>query len=209
MILGGTPLLLVVASSYGDEILFRAYLFVLPMAALFAAALWFPPKVEPPGWFTAGTLTAVLLALSMFSLVAMHGNDIQQTFTRDELAAATLMYDTASPGSGVIQLNNSYPTKFVDYENLQELDVTSFSQDAKDRFLTDPSYWFERWLREGEFEDGFVLITRTQQAEVDRQGTLPAGSVDFILEELRSAPDFDLIFDSDDGMLFQVLKSGG
>jgi hypothetical protein len=179
------------------------------MAALFAAALWFPPKVEPPGWFTAGTLTAVLLALSMFSLMAMHGNDVQQTFTKDELAAATLMYDTAAPGSGVIQLNNSYPTKFKNYENIQELDVTSFSQTAKDRFIADPSVWFERWLREGEFDDGFVLITRTQQAEVDRQGTLPSGSVEFILEELRSAPDFELVFDSEDGMLFLLRQASG
>jgi hypothetical protein len=207
IILGGTPLLLVVASTYGDEILFRAYLFVLPMAALFAATLWFPPKVEPPGWLTTGTLTAALLSMSMLSVVSMHGNDIYQTFTRDELAAATLMYDTATPGSGVIQLNNSYPTKFKDYENLSELDVASFSPAAKDRFVSDPSYWFERWLAEGEFSDGFVLITRTQKAEVERLGFLPAGSVDFILDDLRAAPAFDLVFDSDDGTLFQLRES--
>lgn len=208
-ILGGTPLLLVVASSYGDEILFRAYLFILPMAALFAAALWFPPKVEPPGWMTTGTLTAALVSLSMFSLVAMHGNDIQQIFTGDELAAATYMYDTAEPGSGVIQLTNSYPTKFKNYDNLKELDVATFSQAARERFLNDPSYWFERWITEEKFNDGFVLITRTQRAEIARQGTLPAGSVDFILDELRSAPAFEVLFDRDDGILFLLRKGSG
>lgn len=206
LVLGATPLLLVVASSYGDEIVFRAYLFVLPIAALFAASLWFPPRSEPPGRIVMASLAAVLIGLSFASLVAMHGNDIQQIFVEDEVAAATLMYNTAPPGSGVIQLTNSYPTKFKNYENLDELDVAAFSLAARERFLSDPSRWFDRWLREGEYVEGYVLITRAQRAEVERQGNLPAGSTDRILDDLRAAKSFEVLFDTPDGVLFRLNK---
>jgi hypothetical protein len=203
MVLGGTPLLLVIASSYGDEIVFRAYLFVLPVAALFAATVWFPPRKEPPKLIATITLALVLLGLSAASLVSMHGNDIHTIFTGDEVAAATVMYDSAPPGSVVIQLTNSYPTKFKNYENLAELDVASFSQAAKDRFLSDPPTWFARWLEEGDYTDGYVLITRSQRAEIDRKGNLPPGSVDFIIDRLKASRRFEVLYDSDDAILLQ------
>lgn len=113
------------------------------------------------------------------------------------------MYDSAPPGSVVIQLTNSYPTKFKNYENLAELDVASFSQAAKDRFLSDPPNWFAKWLEEGDYTEGYVLITRSQRAEIDRKGNLPPGSVDFIIDRLKASRRFEVLYDSDDAILLQ------
>jgi hypothetical protein len=204
IVLGAAPLILVVASSYGDEIVFRAYLFVLPIAALFAGALWFPPWKGRKARFVLPTLGATLFGLSLLALVAMFGNDSHVTFTADEVAAATIMYDMAVPDSTVVQLTNDYPTKFKNYENLAELDVASFSDAAKDRFLSDPAFWFKRWLAEEGEGDGFVLITRSQIADAERLGLLSTGSSAGIVDRLRRSDDFEILFDRPDASLFVV-----
>jgi hypothetical protein len=153
------------------------------------------------------SLGVFLVVISFSSIIASYGNDIHVVFTNDEVAAATAMYESAPPRSAVIQLTNDYPTKFLNYENLTELDVASFSEGAKSRFVSDPSFWFQRWLSEGEFSEGFVLITRSQRAEVDRKGNLPAGSAVGILEDLRASPNFEILFDTQDGSLFRMRNS--
>ena len=205
--LAAAPLLLVVASSYGDEIVFRAFLFALPMLALFGAALWFPSPTTKPGLISQLSLGVVLVGLSVASLVAMHGNDVHTTFTDDEVAAATAMYERAIEGSGVIQLTNSYPTKFRNYEALEELDVATFSDSAKERFLADPDLWFATWLQE-DYTEGYVLLTRSQVAEVQRVGMLPEGAPQAIEAALRSSDSFVIVYDSDDAVLFMLDRQG-
>jgi hypothetical protein len=201
------PVLVVGASSYGDEILFRALLFVLPMAALFCAALWFVRERSDSAVFRLVTLSALLIGLAWLSLLAQHGNDNYTVFSDEEVEAATLMYETASPGSAVIQLSNSYPTKFINYENLTELSVASFSRAAKDRYLADPAGVFAEWLSDPAYEEGYVLITRSQEADVARRGFLPAASPLAIRITLLSSESFEVLYESDDALLLRLIEA--
>jgi lysylphosphatidylglycerol synthetase-like protein (DUF2156 family) len=202
-VLSFAPLTLMLASSYGDEILFRVFLFILPVAAVLCGALWFSREPSGTRMGTIVSLSAVLIVMAFASLVARHGNDVKTAFTDDEVAAATTMYEAAPPGSAVIQLSVSYATKFENYENLTELSVASFSNEAKQRFLADPDVVFDEWLTEGDFTEGYVLFTRSQVAETERGGFLPLGSPEEIVTDLRSSEHFSILYDSDDGVLFR------
>jgi len=204
VILGAAPLVLVAASSYGDEILFRAYLFILPIAAVLAGGIWFVHREPEDKSFTAVQMSATLLVLAFLSVVAQHGNDIYTTFTDDEVAAATIMYREAEPGSGVVQLSTAYPTNFLRYETLTALSVSTFSPAAKERFLADPDQVAARWLAEAEFTEGYVLVTRSQAADVTRRGKMPQGSPQEIIEDFRSSPLFESLYDTPDGVLFRL-----
>ena len=204
LVLAGTPLILIAASSYGDEILFRAFLFVLPMAAYFAGALWFSRQPAGRERLTIVTLAIALIVMAFLSIVARHGNDVRTVFSEDEVAAAATMYEDAPDGSGVIQLSVAYPTKFMNYERLTELSVSTFSQDAKARFLSDPDSVFAGWLGEGGFSAGYVLLTRSQEAEIIRNGFLPADAATDITRDLRQSSDFEILYDSTDAMLFKL-----
>ena len=206
IILSVTPCFLVAASSYGNEILFRAFLFVLPMAALFAGALWFSREPLPGSRPTIISLSVVLVVLAFGSLLAQHGNDIFTVFSDDEVAAATALYQHAPPGAGVIQLSVSYPTKFDHYENVTELSVSTFSEQAKDRFLADPAEVFAEWLA-ADFDTGYVLLTRSQAADVTRRGALPSEAPQAIATALRKSAEFEILYDSPDGMLFRLREA--
>jgi hypothetical protein len=87
-LLAVAPGVLVVASSYGGEIIFRAYLFALPFVAFLAASLWFPREGKGNRAFTRYSLAAVLIVVSGALLIADFGADRRQVFTSDEVAAA-------------------------------------------------------------------------------------------------------------------------
>ncbi len=66
LLLAVVPAVLILASSYGGEIIFRAYLFALPFGAFLAASLWFPVDRARPGIPAVATLAGVLLVFDVW-----------------------------------------------------------------------------------------------------------------------------------------------
>lgn len=205
VILAGAPLVLVAASSYGNEILFRALYFALPALALFAAALWFPCPERGRNLMTGASLAVVLAAMIPLSIVAQHGNDVRTVFSQDEVDVAGLMYDMAPAGSAVIQLSHDYPTKFRNYENLEELTIGTFSIQARDLVVENPEETIVRWAEEGGYTETYVLITRTQSASVARLGTLPPGAPSAIGDAMLASARFEVLANRPDAVLFRVI----
>jgi hypothetical protein len=47
-----------------------------------------------------------------------------------------------------------------------------------------------------------VLLTRSQQIEVDAEGPMPAGSLQAIENALRRSPECQIVFDTGDATVF-------
>ncbi|MBI5564482.1 MAG: hypothetical protein HY870_06280, partial [Chloroflexi bacterium] len=111
------PFLLLIAvlslpliNSYGGEILFRVYLFALPSAAFFAAALIYPDAAVTESRRTPWVAVAVSAVLLIGFVFAYYGKDRQYYFTPNEVAAAEFLYGTAPPNSLLIEGTRNYPT---------------------------------------------------------------------------------------------------
>jgi hypothetical protein len=62
------------------------------------------------------------------------------------------------------------------------------------------------WLSDPRYADGYVLITRSQEIEVDAHGPMPAGSLQSIESALRRSPEFSVAIDTGDATVF-VLRA--
>ena len=89
-LLAAAPFPLIGAQSYGGEMLLRVYLFSLPFMAFFAAAIFY--RSDEVGGSLKTTSLVVLVsfvALGLF-FVTRYGNERQDYFTTNEVAAAEL-----------------------------------------------------------------------------------------------------------------------
>lgn len=205
MVLIAAPALLVGASSYGDEVLFRAFFFALPILAFLAAGVWFSRAAEPGRTFgPVVSLTLVLFALFGLSLVAKHGNDIRTSFTAQEVAAADHLYTIAPPGSLVIQLSTSSPLRFKNYENVTELAVEFFSNQAKERVVADAAGRFALWADDSPHHPVYVLLTRSQEAAITRLGRMPVGAYQDVQQSLDRSAEYSVVYENDDATLYQL-----
>jgi hypothetical protein len=202
LILMASPVVMVGLSSYGNEVLFRAFFFGLPTLSLAVAGVWFARRTAK--WVVAVTLPIALAGLLSMSVVALFGNDVMTVFRKGEIEAATYMYEIAPPGSLVIQPSAASPIRFVNYENITEVAVDRYSETAKLRVVGDPAETFERWSLDGDYAASFALLTRSQEASIDRLGTMPAGAFGTIRRSLDESDRFELIYSNDEAWLYQL-----
>jgi hypothetical protein len=62
------------------------------------------------------------------------------------------------------------------------------------------------WLADPRYTDSYVLITRSQEIEVDAQGPMPARSLQSIESALRRSPEFQVALDTGDATVL-VLRA--
>lgn len=111
-----SPLVLIGATSYGGEILFRVYFFALPFMAFYGALLFYPRQARGTGRATLAGLLAVSGALVFGFVFAYFGKDYANRFSANEQAATEYLVRTAPAGSLVIEGNGNYPSRFDHYE---------------------------------------------------------------------------------------------
>ena len=96
------------SQSYGGELGLRIYLFTLPFAAFYCARLFYPTQSSGSPW-SAAAVSVVLIALIAAFLVAKYGNERQDYYTPQEVAAARYLYSIAPLGSRLLSANGSRP----------------------------------------------------------------------------------------------------
>lgn len=204
IVLALAPLPLLVATTYGGEIIFRVYLFAVPFLAFFAAAVFLP---STRGDFSSKQQVAFVfasLALAVGFLLANNGKDRQYRFSPDEVAAARWLYEQATPATLLVEGARSYPSQFRNYENFTYLPIANESGEALSEIQRDPANVIGRWLSDGRWQAGFVLITRSQKAYADVQGRMPAGALDRIEQALIASPRFQISYASKDATIFKL-----
>lgn len=188
-----TPFLVIAVSPYGDEIVFRAYLFALVGLALFGALfLWRPGARPTPLRVLVLTLVSALLLGA--ALVAQFGNDRRYRFTPGEIAAAEFVYESAPPNTLLVEGSRNYPSQFRNYERFVYVPLDREPPDGQRRLVDRPAQVLRSWLSDDRYAAGYVIITRSQIAETEALDLFPGGGLREVDRSLRSSPWFEIAF---------------
>jgi hypothetical protein len=196
------PFAALVGTAYGGEVIFRIYFFSIPFAAFFAAASVYVAPDAAGSW-RAPVVTILLSAGFLWGFgYAHYGKDRQYHFSKEEVVAARYLYESAPPGSLLIEGSRNYPSQFRNYENFVYVAIDREPRESRQSIAENPVEHLHRWMDNDDYTETYLLITRSQKAEVQALGSMPPGSLDAIEDALLDAPQFELIYGNDDAKLF-------
>jgi hypothetical protein len=203
-VLLAAPVVILVGGNYDGEALFRVFLFALPFAAFFMALLLYPSPESGRGWLTAATSVGVSALVLVGFLFAYYGKDAWSYFTPGEVRAASIVYDHAPPGTLLVEGTRDYPNQFHNAESFTYVTLANEPTGSFERVVRHPARILADWLDDPHYQQGYLLITRSQKLEVDAVGPLPRGSLDRIEAALLKSPRFDVVYHDRDATLFRV-----
>ncbi|WP_210439615.1 hypothetical protein [Nocardioides xinjiangensis] len=204
LVLALVPFLMVAFSTYGNEIVFRAYLFAMPGLAFFAALLLWPPGTS--AWRHRAVLVGLLSVYLMGgSGIAQFGNDRQYHFTPEEVAAAEYVYDNAPPDTLLIEGSRNYPSQFRNYEHFTYVPIAREEPRDIQRIIENPVGTMTRWMSDTDtYRASYLIITRSQVAATTARGEIPGDGLLAIEQALRSSPLFRVVFENRDATVFTL-----
>ena len=194
LVLVVAPILLIPMTSYGGEIVFRAYYFALPFLAFFAAAAFASagqadPDLGPRG--SAGFLLALIVGVLCF-LLANNGKDRQYNIGADEVAAVEWLQTVGAPGALLIEGNINYPRQTRYPEKFFHLPLDAELPAIEEALQDDPAGLLAEWLA-GWPGGGYILITRGQIAHDQALRLLPGGGLAELNDRLIASGAFCLL----------------
>jgi len=195
-----SPFPLLAANSYGGEMVFRIYYFALPFVAFFAAALFYPRIQSGTSRRTVAMTILVSSALLVGLGFAYYGKEQQYYFTPNEVDAAEYVHNVAPKGALLLDGDYDWPVNYENYEFYDYLDLSSLSGKDKNVVLNDPVTFISQKMNKYQF--AYIVITRSQKVNTDATGTMPAGSLEKIEQDLTQSPLFTLIYSNVDAKVF-------
>jgi hypothetical protein len=205
------PFSTVAAQSYGGEILFRAYLFSLPWAALLAAGAFFPRRSAARGLPGAGRAAAAVVAtggvLLGGLLVAYFGQERANHIRPGEVAAARRFYRVAPPGSLLMLVASNFPSRLdAGYPH-----HPGYSYDPS---LLALPHFQDRMLGPADVDavvrelaghpDAYLMLSTSQTAHAELFDLAPPGAVDRLERALLASPRFRVVYRNDDATLLRL-----
>jgi len=198
VLLAIAPFPLLVLQPYGGEMLLRVYFFALPPMVFLAAALIYPtPEAGRSRW---SALASALVSLGLVAgfLFARYGNERIDYFTRDEVAAVQRLYEIAKPGDLLVTGAWNLPWQYKDFEQygyatVRLRDIANDDTDAVAGLLAGAGG-----------HGAYLIITRSQEAQVDLFSGLPAGALERFEEVLNASGRFRLVYRNQDASIYAL-----
>jgi hypothetical protein len=169
------PVLMVWGNAYGGEVLFRIYFFALPFLAFLAAGLIFPSPRAGRSWRSVFVAVALCGPLLAGMLIAYYGNERMNYFSHDEVRSEQYLVDHAPPGSTLIGITTDYPWAFRNFESDRYVQLSALPVSERRALLSDPVGELASLIGPG--HRGYIAFSRSQEADVQMTGSLPAGSI--------------------------------
>jgi hypothetical protein len=201
------PFFMFAGNSYGGEMVFRVYLFSLPFMAFCAAALLYPSPASGTSWRMAAVTVLLSGTLLIGFYFAYYGKERQYYFTQNEVDAAHYLYNVAPAGSLLVEGSRNYPSQFQNYEFHTYVPIAREPQESRSNVIDHPVEVLSRWMNNRQYSAAYLIITRSQKAESDMLGVMPAGSLDRIEQALMQSREFKVIYGNEDAKIF-VLANG-
>ncbi len=201
------PGILILITGFGGEVLFRSFLFAAPFVAFLAAAACLPADGIGSSWRNLTAALALTTVLLPGFLLGYYGKEQQNYFTPGEVQAAAWVDEHAAPGSLLVEGSRNYPNQFKNYERFTYVPIDREDRESWQELLDDPAGRLQDWLSNERYTDAYVLITRSQELQVDTFGPMPAGSLGEVEEALRRSPRFRVAFETDDATVFVLAPS--
>ncbi|MEA2254282.1 MAG: hypothetical protein QOG35_327 [Solirubrobacteraceae bacterium] len=193
------PFPLAVLQPYGGEILLRVFLFSLPFTAFFVAAVLRRAPI--------GIVIATTLALLGGFMVTRYGNERMDWFSGGEVAAVQRLEAVAPPGSTLMAWSGSLPWESHGYE-LHRFRLVASSPAWPQIVGLAPGSAAQlsalARLMRSQPGGAYLVLTRSQKAEVDLTGLGPRGSLARVDAALRDSRRFRLLYDNGDGSVYAL-----
>jgi hypothetical protein len=211
-LLAGCPIVLLGATSYGGEIVFRVFLFGLPLLALLAACAFFPtPRWRP---LRAAAFAVVALALLAGTCRAYYGKEPMYRFSPSEVRMMERLYAAAPRGALMFSGTFDYPWAFRHYELYDYAALETEPAAVRRRIVAHPVRTLIAMMRSHPV--AYLVVTRSQEAAVDMTGLLPRGTLQRVVRELAATgtpraraqrpgqPWFSVVYRSDGGIVLRL-----
>jgi hypothetical protein len=198
------PGVLLAGNSFGGEILFRVFLFALPLAAYFAAQALVDLPLLRRGLLPVLAPLLVTVVLAPAFLLAHFGKDGHYVFTPEEVEAATWLYARAPEDSLLIEGTRNYPTQFLNYDHFTYLPIDREDLPVREALARRPVRTISRWMSYDDYDAAYLLLTRSQAREAEALGTPPEGLLADLEARLRASPRFVVTFENRDAVVFEL-----
>ncbi|MEG3628987.1 glycosyltransferase [Streptomyces poriticola] len=228
LLVTAAPLPMLVASSYGSEMIFRVLLFMLPGAAFFAAALLprvrtlaadaAPAPAREPGGsvpaprrriplprarYGAWLPLVALLAGTLAFVPSYSGKDRINYFPPQEVALVRELFERAPDGSLVVAANRNYPLAYEEYWNIDHYWFLDDDRRHVDAIVQDPATVLARDMSGVEAPArAYFLLTQGQWANSEMNGQLDGEQLEHIRESVAASPRFRLVAENGAGVLY-------
>jgi hypothetical protein len=205
------PFSIVVAQSYGGEILFRVYLFSLPWTALLAAGAFFPhrgaARDRAGAIRTAAGLAATGAVLVGGLLVAYFGLERVNHLRPGEVAAAHRFYQVAPPGSFLMLVASNFPTRldagYPDHPGYTYDPSLLALPQFQDRMLG-PADVDAVVYELGGYREAYLMVSTSQANYAELFDLAPPGAVGRLERALVASPRFRVLYRNDDATLLRL-----
>lgn len=205
-LLAVAPMPLILANDYGGEMIFRLYLFGLPFAAFYAGACFFPGEQSGHSRWTRLALPGVALLLVPGFAFSYYGKEQANYFSPHELEASRFVYGIAPRGSVLIAATSNFPWAFVNYEFYDYHRFALQTPTDRQAVLNDPVGTFEKIMDPRQHHHAYLLLTRSQIADIEMSGIMPPGSIARIEQTLRHSPTFTVIYRNPDAEVITLAQ---
>jgi hypothetical protein len=192
-----------VSNSYGGEIIFRIYLFALPFMAIAAAAAFFPHPRVGRSVLTGLVLGCTLLGLTAGYSLGNFGEESINYFTPQEVAASKWVYQTAPKGAMLLGPNSNFPWAFVHYDWYTYTFLDSVQASISRNALRSPVNTMV-YLMAGRKPAPYLILTRSEEAEITMLGLWPAGEYTVFTHDLLASGKFKIVYQNSDALILQL-----
>jgi GT2 family glycosyltransferase len=201
LVLALTPLPLIVANSYGGEMVFRVYLFALPFVAFLAAASLFPSERSGRSRLFPVAVIGVSVALLIGFLFSYYGEEQVNYFSPREVAATSWLYSHAPASSMIIGPTGDLPWGEKNAELYRHYWFALDAPRGREQVLANPVQALCDDLTDPRHPAAFLVFTRAQAAEVDTTGLLPPGAIARIEAAVVSSGRFRVVYRNADATI--------
>jgi len=201
ILLAIAPFSLIVANSYGGEMLLRIYLFSLPLMVFFIASLFYTTSGSGRSRKMTAAVVGVSLILLGGFLFTRYGNERVDYMTYAEVDGARYLYSIAPPNSLLIKgWSDAGPLQFQDFEKYT---ITSLDTVPSNAVTSQNVNAIVQFIESQKYADTYLIITRSQKAAAELFSGLPPGTLDRLEGALLRSGKFELMYSNPDA---QILK---
>jgi hypothetical protein len=205
--LGVGSFVLPVLQPYGGEILLRIFLFSLPFTSFFVAALFITPSTAGRSPAITVALLTLSLGLAGSQLLVRYGNEQMDWFSHGEVAAVRALYRAAPDSATLVAWSTSLPWKYRSYAQHHYRVITdnpSWSRPAALPAGSPAQLAALARLMRGQAHGAYLILTRSQAAQVNLVGLGKPGTVRRVWRALAADPAFRVVYANPDGIVVTV-----
>jgi O-antigen/teichoic acid export membrane protein len=211
IVLAGAPVFILAGQSYGGEGIYRVMLFSLITVSFLAACAFYPRYSSWQASGTATTTFVLCVGLAALVPVTIYGREQVNYVYPGEVDAALYIPEHAEPGWHFTALCEGFPSRAsADYLGFveQQIEMPCTLETVMHQDVTDETDDVIADFLESQFPDSPQLLfgmSGGQRALIEAYRLLPEGGYDQLLEVIEASERFQVFYENDDAVIFEVL----